>query len=216
MLNQTEILIVEDHPIVRVGFSTLLSQFEKNVRIHEADNSDQAIQLCLEYSPAVALVDLSLAGKFSLELIKKMHSLRPKTGILVVSMHDERIYAERALRAGASGYIMKHQAARSIIHAVRDIRDGKMWLSEEMHSAALQRFADRFQPEGSNTIELLSDRELEVFRMIGEGRKKAEIANAMELSLSTVETYRTNIKRKLGIDTGWALYRKAILHFSEQ
>ena len=207
-----EVLIVEDHPVVRVGFATLLGQIEHGLIIHETDDAERAIQLCIERAPTVALVDLSLAGELSLDLIKKMHSVRPKTAILVVSMHDERIYAERALRAGARGYVMKHHAAKSIIQAVRMICEGQIWLSEDMRSMVLEKFADRLDQDNGNKLESLSDRELEVFQLIGRGLKKSSISEQLRISPSTVETYRANIKRKLGIDSGGELHRLAFLH----
>lgn len=208
-----EVLLVDDHPIVRVGFASLLDQLDRRLIVHEADDGVQAIQVCLNQSPDVALVDLSLAGELSLDLIKKIHSLRPKMAILVVSMHDERLYAERALRAGARGYVMKHNAAKSIVQAVRTICDGHIWLSDAMRSIVLEKLTDRSDSGNSNSLESLSDRELEVFRLIGRGLKKSEISMQPNIAASTIETRRVNIKRKLGIASGSALYRLAFLHF---
>lgn len=208
-----QVLLVDDHPIVRVGFATLLEQLGYQLVINEADNADEAIALCVQCSPRVALVDLSLGGELCLDLIKRIRFVCSDTAILAVSMHDERIYAERALRAGARGYVMKHNAAKSIVQAVRAILDGRIWLSEEMHSVVLDRFADRLDSGSSNSLESLSDRELEVFRLIGRGFKKSEITQQLNISPSTIETYRANIKRKLGIASGAELYRQAFLHF---
>lgn len=208
-----QVLLVDDHPIVRVGFAALLGQLGCELAIHEADDADQAIAFCLAQSPRVALVDLSLGGEMSLDLIKRIRFMRPETGILVVSMHDERIYAERALRAGARGYVMKHNAAKSIVQAVRVILDGQIWLSDDMQSIVLERFADRFDSVSDNKLESLSDRELEVFRLIGRGLKKSEITQQLNISPSTIETYRANIKRKLNISSGSELYRLAFLHY---
>ena len=207
------VLLVDDHPIVRVGFAALLGQLGYQLVINEADDAEQAITLCVEHSPRVALVDLSLNGELSLDLIKQIRSISPGTAILVVSMHDERIYAERALRAGARGYVMKHNAAKSIVQAVRMILEGKIWLSEDMRGMVLERFADCLDFGSRNKLESLSDRELEVFRLIGRGFKKSEIAQQLAISPSTIETYRANIKRKLGIASGGELYRQAFLHF---
>lgn len=207
-----EVLLVDDHPIVRVGFASLLSQLDRKMIIHEADNEEQAIQVCIERSPDVALVDLSLAGDLSLDLIKKMRSLRPKMPILVVSMHDERLYAERALKAGARGYVMKHNAAKSIVQAVRTICDGHIWLSDAMRCIVLEKLTDRPSAANAHGLDTLSDRELEVFRLIGRGLKKSEISQQLNIAASTIETYRVNIKRKLGIASGSALYRLAFLH----
>lgn len=208
-----QVLLVDDHPIVRVGFATLLEQLGYQLVINEADNADEAIALCVQCSPRVALVDLSLGGELCLDLIKRIRFVCSDTAILAVSMHDERIYAERALRAGARGYVMKHNAAKSIVQAVRTILDGRIWLSEEMHSVVLDRFADRLDSGSGNSLESLSDRELEVFRLIGRGFKKSQITQQLNISPSTIETYRANIKRKLGIASGAELYRQAFLHF---
>jgi DNA-binding NarL/FixJ family response regulator len=208
-----QVLLVDDHPIVRVGFATLLGLLGYPLVIHEADDADQAIALCMEQSPSVALVDLSLGGELSLDLIRQIRLARPNTAILVVSMHEERIYAERALRAGARGYVMKHNAAKSIVQAVRTILEGQIWLSEDMRSMVLERFADSLDSGSRDKLESLSDRELEVFRLIGRGFKKSEIAQQLNISPSTIETYRANIKRKLDIASGAELYRQAFLHF---
>lgn len=218
MLNAREqqamqVLLVDDHPIVRVGFAALLEQLGHPLAINEANDADQAITLCVERFPRVALVDLSLGGELSLDLIKRIRFVSPDTAILVVSMHDERIYAERALRAGARGYVMKHNAAKSIVQAVRMILEGRIWLSEDMRSMVLERFADPLDPGSGNNLESLSDRELEVFRLLGRGLKKSEIMQQLGISSSTIETYRANIKRKLGIASGAELYRQAFLHF---
>jgi DNA-binding NarL/FixJ family response regulator len=207
-----QVLLVDDHPIVRVGFAALLAQLGCQLTIYEAENADQAIVLCTEQSPRVALVDLSLHGELSLDLIKRIRFVRPETAILVVSMHDERIYAERALRAGARGYVMKHNAAKSIVQAVRTILDGQIWLSEDMRCMVMEKFADGFNSASSSKLESLSDRELEVFQLIGRGFKKSEIVQHLGLSPSTIETYRANIKRKLDTTSGSELYRLAFLH----
>ncbi|HYD95233.1 MAG TPA: response regulator transcription factor [Noviherbaspirillum sp.] len=209
---ELHVLLVDDHPVVRVGFAALLGQLGPPLRIHEADNAGQAVSICLERSPRFALIDLSLNGELCLDLIKRIRFVSPATAILVVSMHDERIYAERALHAGASGYVMKHNAAKSIVQAVRMILEGQVWLSEEMRNMVVKRFAERVSP-CSSKLESLSNRELEVFQMIGKGLKKSDIAQELRISSSTIETYRANIKRKLGIDSGAELYRRAFLHF---
>lgn len=207
------VLLVDDHPIVRVGFAALLAQLGHPLAIHEANDAEQALAFCAEYAPRVALVDLSLDGELSLELIKRMRGVSPATAILVVSMHDERVYAERVLRAGARGYVMKHNAAKSIVLAVRAVLAGRIWLSEDMSAIVLARFANRQDAGNRGHLQSLSDRELEVFRMIGRGFKKSDIAQQLNISPSTIETYRANIKRKLGIASAGELYRQAFLHF---
>jgi len=207
-----QVLLVDDHPVVRVGFAALLGQLGIPLVINEADDGTQAVEVCLRCTPRFALVDLSLGGELGLDLIRRIRAISPGTVVLVVSMHDERIYAERALRAGARGYVMKQNAAKSIVQAVRVILDGQIWLSEDMRSIVLKRFADRTAPEDAK-FESLSDRELEVFRLIGRGLRKSDISQQLGISHSTIETYRANIKRKLGIASGAELYRCAFLHF---
>lgn len=208
-----QVLLVDDHPVVRLGFAALLSQLGQPLEISEANDAVEALALCRARLPRVALIDLSLDGELSLDLIKGIREASPETAILVVSMHDERIYAERALRAGARGYVMKHNAAKSIVQAVRTILEGRIWLSEDMSGIVLARFADRREPGSRNDLQSLSDRELEVFRLIGRGCKKSDIAQQLQISPSTIETYRANIKRKLGIASAGELYRRAFLHF---
>lgn len=220
MLNQNElqkinVLLVDDHPIVRVGFATLLAQLGQNMQFHEAEDGPAALALAAEHQPTIALVDLSLAGVLELNLIKALHAAAPGMRILVVSMHDERLYAERALHAGARGYVMKHHAAKFIVEAVQTVCSGRVWLSEELHKSLVERIVD-LPGSGGNTLASLSDRELEVFRLIGLGLKKADIASKLNLSPNTIETYRVNLKSKLGIASGAELHRLAFLRFQNE
>lgn len=211
-----DVLLVDDHPIVRVGFATLLAELGKKMQFHEAEDAATAIELAGKHAPTVALVDLSLAGILELNLIKTLHATAPEMAILVVSMHDERLYAERALRAGARGYVMKHHAAKFIVEAVHTVCAGRVWLSEDVRRLLIERIADLPETGAWKTLASLSDRELEVFRLIGLGLKKAEIALKLNLSPNTVETYRMNLKSKLGIASGAELHRLAFLHFQKE
>lgn len=206
----TKILLVEDHPIVRLGYVTLLLQANPSLVVHETDNAREAVMLAKEHAPAVALVDLSLAGTLSFELIKELNSVSPTTAILVVSMHDELAYAERALRAGARGYVMKQAAAQFISEAVCTVKEGGIWLSKELSAQIVNRVV-MAEPRGG--VASLSDREIAVLRLISRGLKKGDMAKELNLSPNTIETYRTNIKQKLGIPTGAALYKFAFVHF---
>jgi len=221
MLNSTglqkmDILLVDDHPVVRIGFSTLLNQLGDKLTFHEAEDAATALELAGQHKPAVALVDLSLAGVLELNLIKELRTVAPEMGILVVSMHDERLYAERALRAGARGYVMKHHAAKFIVQAVQTVHAGRVWLSEDMRRILIERIADVPGTGQWEKLALLSDRELEVFRLIGLGLKKSDIAQRLNLSPNTIETYRVNLKSKLGITSGAELHRLAFLHFQNE
>ena len=209
-------LLVDDHPIIRFGFIALLSQFDSTLTFHETDNASGALEIAEQFAPRLAMVDLSLAGTLSLDLIKRLRRAAPEMAILVVSMHDEKLYAERTLRAGALGYVMKQMAAKSIISAVQCVLNGKIWLSEELRENLLNRIALPDAASGSALFHALSDREATVFRLIGMGMKKGEIAKELNLSPNTVETYRSNIKQKMGIASGAELYRSAFLHSQDE
>lgn len=213
--NHLRILLVDDHPIVRFGFIALLGQLNATFTFIEAETAQAALQLTAGHDFDITLLDLSLAGTMSMDLIRQLHQLSPRTAILVVSMHDEKLYAERTLKAGARGYIMKQVAAKAIVEAIQCVQDGRIWLSEALRQDLRNRIADSGPSGPSDSIEgfhALSDRELAVFQLIGQGLKKSEIAREMKLSPNTVETYRSNIKNKMGIATGAALYRVAFIH----
>lgn len=210
------VLLADDHPIVRFGFIALLKSLDSRFVFHEADCHKEAIEIASQREPQIALIDLSLSGALSLELIKRLRQIAPAMSILVVSMHDEKLYAERALRAGARGYVMKQIAAKSIAQAVQALRDGKVWLSEELRGDLINRIADSGSTDKRSDFHALSDREVAVFRLIGKGLKKGDIARELNLSPNTVETYRSNIKQKMRIATGAELYRVAFLHSQDE
>lgn len=207
-----QILLVDDHPIVRFGFIALLRQLGTAFTFFEADTAQIALQMTASHDINVTLLDLSLAGTLSMDLIRQLHQLSPRTAILVVSMHDEKLYAERTLKAGARGYVMKQVAAKAIVEAMQCVQEGRIWLSEELRADLLNRIADARPASAAEGFHALSDRELAVFQLIGQGLKKGEIAKELKLSPNTVETYRSNIKNKMGIATGAALYRIAFIH----
>lgn len=213
---KTGILLVDDHPLIRLGFLTLLGQFDKGFAFYETDNARGAIEIAGLHCPSLAIVDLSLAGTLSLELIKCLRRISPGMAILVVSMHDEKLYAERVLRAGARGYVMKQLAAKSIIQAVQCVLAGKVWLSEDVRDDLVNRIAHADAGNRPEPFKGLSDREITVFRLIGMGMKKSSIAKELNLSPNTVETYRSHIKQKMGVATGAELYRLAFLHSQDE
>jgi DNA-binding NarL/FixJ family response regulator len=218
MLNEVResaihILLVDDHPVVRMGYVTLLKRINSAFVFHEAGCRQEALDLLARHTPKVALLDLNLTDAVELSLVGEVRTQAPAMPILVVSMHDERLYAERALRAGAKGYVMKNHAAQSIARAVQTVLEGKVWLSEKMRNALMSKLLNPSESGQWERFALLSNRELEVFRLLGIGLKKAEIASRLGLSANTVETYRANIKQKLGIATGAELYRVAFLQF---
>ncbi len=213
---QTKILLIDDHPVVRAGFRMLLSVANPSFVFCEGESRTNALEQVAMYHPQVVLLDLTLAGVVDFSLIAELRERAPGTAIIVASMHDERLYAERAIRAGAKGYLMKSHAAESIVSAVRTVLDGEIWLSRAMSKTLLTR---SLCCGGDNVWERfasLSERELEVLRLLGMGLKKSEMAARLNLSVHTVETYRTNLKRKLNASTGAELCRIAFLHFQNE
>lgn len=206
------ILLVDDHPVVRMGYATLLKQTNSSFVIDEAGSRAEALERVMRH-PDALLLDLTLDSTVELSLIHELRTRSPSTNILVVSMLDERFYAERVLKAGAKGYVMKSHAAHCITQALQTVLAGKVWLSENMRSVLMSRILNPGESEHWNRLASLSDRELEVLRLFGAGLKKAEVAARLGLSANTVETYRSHLKQKLGIATGAELYRFAFLHF---
>lgn len=210
------ILLADDQPIVRVGLKSLLHSLAEKVVFHEAANERAVIAIATEHQPRVAVIDLSLAGAMTLELIKNLKHSVPAMSILVVSVQDEMHYAERALRAGARGYVMKHRTGESILQAVESVSKGNIWLSENFRNQLVERMVDGPRTDKSLGLDSLSDRELSVFRLIGLGLKKSEIAKRLNLSPNTVETYRSHIKQKLNLPSGGELTRVAFLQLQEE
>ena len=206
------ILLVDDHPIVRLGVSQLLG-LEPDLMVRwQASSAGEALAVCESAEPDMAIVDISLGEESGIELIRKLTRLRPAMRILAMSVHDESLYAERALRAGAKGYVMKHSAAKNIVAALRRIRGGEIYVSEELRSRLVARAIDGKPGKKSSGLGQLSDRELEVFRLIGQGLKKSELALRLKLSVNTIESHRASLKRKLNVNSSSELARLAILH----
>ncbi|MCS6770675.1 MAG: response regulator transcription factor [Kiritimatiellae bacterium] len=205
------ILIVDDHPIVRQGIRALLEQQPDLVVCAEAESAGEALQALLKHKPDLVIVDISLKGHDGIELTKWVRAQDKRLPVLVLSMHDENLYAERALRAGAQGYLMKVEVGEKIVEAVRKVLAGEIYLNEKLGQSLLHEMTVRgaVSPEES-PIRLLSDRELEVFRLIGQGHSTREIAQMLHLSVKTIETYRAHIKEKLGLSTAAQLVRSAI------
>jgi DNA-binding NarL/FixJ family response regulator len=214
--NVSRLLIVDDHPMMRTGLAQLIDN-EGDLKVcAEADNAGQAIDLVTRQRFDLALCDISLPDKNGLELIKDIRALRPELPILVVSMHDEMIYAERVLRAGGRGYIMKQEGGEKFLRAIRQVLGGKIYVSEKISSRLLENFSSRSPENSSSPFAKLSDRELEVFQMIGQGIGTREIAEQLHLSVKTVEVHRANIKKKLGLKTAPDLVREAVRWLDSQ
>lgn len=206
------ILLVDDHPIVRLGLCQLL-QLEPDLKVEwEASGAAEAVVICESAAPDMAIVDIALGEESGIDLIKQLTRLRPAMQILAISMHDESLYAERALRAGAKGYVMKHSAAKIIVTALRRIRAGEIQVSETLHSRLTARAIAGDEGQMPSGLGLLSDRELEVFRLIGLGLKKRELAERLELSVNTVESYRARVRKKLKLRSSAELVKLAVLH----
>lgn len=176
----------------------------------EADNIKQAMEIILATRPHIAIVDISLRGSSGLELIKDLKAQGMDLPVLVLSMHDENLYAERVLRAGARGYITKHEASADVIAAIRAVLAGEVFVSKQMTSKIISRISSPDRGRASESgVELLADRELEVFQLIGSGRTLKEIAELLHLGESTVDTYRSRIREKLGLRSAAEVYLRA-------
>jgi DNA-binding NarL/FixJ family response regulator len=205
------VLIVDDHPAVREALALRIGRQDDLEVCGEAADISDALRLIAETKPDVAVVDISLKTGNGVDLIKRIKDRDDHVRILVWSMHGESLYAERALRNGALGYINKDQATDQIVEAIRRVLAGKVWLSEAMAERMLQRAVGTGGDEVTRSpLDTLADRELEVFRLIGQGVKTAEIAERLHLSVKTVETYRDRIRKKLDLIDGTELTRYAV------
>lgn len=209
------ILVVDDHELVRVGMAQLVRRQPNWEVVGEADDAATAMQLARETKPNLALIDLRLASGDGLELIKQFKSAFPDIRSLVSSMQEERLYAERALRAGALGYISKQEPVQQLIVAIRRVLEGKVYLSPAMTEVMLSRAAAGVNVE-QPSIELLSDREIEVFELLGRGKSVKDIALQLHLSPKTIEYHRQRIKEKLRITSSNTLLQHATMHVLNQ
>lgn len=206
---KSRILIVDDHPLVRQGIALLVDQQADLQVCGEAGNADEAVEAIRRCRPDLVIVDISLEGISGIELVKTIKAGNAHLPMLVMSMHDETLYAERALRAGAMGYIMKQETPAKILAAIRLVLQGELHVSDKMRSTMLQRMISG-HPRAASPMDSLSDRELEVLRLIGQGFGTAEIAAKMSRSIKTIEAHRANLKEKLRLSTGAELVRHAI------
>ncbi len=204
------VLVVDDHPLMRQGLALLINQQQDMQVCGEAEEAQAAMQAIARRRPDIMILDISLNGPDGLELLKSIRASDPDLPVLVLSMHDEAIYAERVLRARANGYIMKQEATEKVLVALRRILNGEVYLSDRMSNKMLQQFIGGVPTVIESRLSALSDRELEVFRLIGEGRGTREIAEELHLSVKTVETYQAHIKEKLALRSGRELIQHAI------
>lgn len=204
-----QVFIVDDHPIVRHGLSQLINEEPDMHVCGDAATTDEAMRLLKNIKPDIAIVDLSLEGQSGIELIKSVKLKMPHIPTLVLSMHDENLYAERALRAGSKGYVMKQEAPEKVVEAIRHVLAGKIYLNEDI---ATKLITNAIGGKGKNQYPLqrLSDRELEVFRLIGMGHPTRQIADQLCVSIKTIETYREHIKEKLDLHNATELIQHAV------
>ena len=204
------ILIVDDHPMMRQGLAQLNNSEPDLTVCCEADTARQAFEAIGQGKPDLALVDISLPDKSGLELIKDLHALHPELRVLVVSMHDESLYAERVLRAGGRGYVMKQEGGRKLMEAIRHVLSGKIYVSEKISARILEIFSGGRRDGTGSPVGRLTDREFDVFQLIGQGKGTREIAEHLKLSVKTVEVHRARIKEKLGIKSATDRVRFAV------
>ena len=210
MLQKSKILLVDDHPLVREWLANLINQQDDLQICGEAANAAEALELIGTSKPAIVIVDISLEGGSGIELIKNIKAVHSVVMVIVLSMHDETLYAERALRAGARGYIMKREATKKVLQGIRSVLEGKLFVSDRMNAMMAERFVERKPHVTGSPIEELSDRELEVFQLMGRGLTTRQIADELHISFKTVQAFHARIKDKLNLANATELLREAI------
>lgn len=205
-----QILIVDDHPMMRDGLAALIRAEPGLAVCGQAADAREALQAIEARRPDLVLMDISLPGKSGLEAIKDLQALAPGLAVLVLSMHDESLYAERVLRAGARGYIMKQAGGQRILEALRTVLAGQVFVSEQMSARILNAFTGRAAGTGTSPVQTLTDREFEVFQLLGRGQSTKAIAAQLHISVKTVEVHRVNIKAKLHLETSPELVHYAV------
>jgi DNA-binding NarL/FixJ family response regulator len=209
-LTRAKVFLVDDHPLVREWLSQLIQREDDLAVCGEAEDAQEALKKIEETKPDIVVADISLKQTHGLELVKDLQARHPSLPVLVLSMHDESLYAERVLRAGAKGYITKQEATKRILHAVRQVLNGQIYISEKMASRMVHKMVLGRADSQKSPIERLTDRELEVFQLIGRGQATRRIAAELHLGVKTVESYRARIKEKLKLEDGTQLLQHAI------
>ena len=208
--NKTQVFIVDDHPVVRDGLTTIIN-YEQDMNVcGEAEDAPGALKSVTELKPDVVIIDISLKNSDGIELTKSIKSRHSKISIIVFSVHDESLYAERALLAGAKAYLMKDAVSENIIKVIRTVLSGEIYVSNAVSKKFLHKIAGDKAGTTKTPIENLSNREFEIFRLIGEGYKASQIAKQLHLSTKTIDTYRSRIKEKLNLDNATELLQYAI------
>ena len=209
-VKKCKVLLVDDHPIVRQGLALLIDREADLSVCGEAEGAHTAFHLIETLKPDIVVLDISLSGPDGLDVLKEIRTKTAALPVLILSMHDESIYAERAMRAGANGYIMKQEATEKVLVAIRRILQGDVYLSDRLTNTMLQQFVRGSAPSKSSPLVNLTDRELEVFRLIGEGHGTRRIADELHLSVKTIESYQAHIKEKLALRNARELVQHAI------
>jgi len=204
------LLIVDDHPVFRHGISQLIGQSRCVTICGQAENAQGALEVMRQQKPEVVLLDVSMPGTNGIELIKLMLAEQPRLIILVLSMHDESLYALRALRAGAKGYVMKQQAMQNVLDALRKVIDGGIYVSPQFSEKLVFKAIQGSESDLGSPVDTLSDRELEVLQLFGRGKSTREIAETLHLSVKTIETHRSHIKEKLGFKDANGMVKFAV------
>ena len=212
---KSRILIVDDHPLFREGLRQLIERDPELSVCGEAADATEAQQAIVQQKPDLVLVDISLGATSGIDLIKAIKNQYDELPVLVVSMHDESLYAERSLRAGAMGYVMKHEPSKTVKAAIHKVLGGEIYLSEKMSSSVISKFMRGEGGRSTSPLEILSDRELEVFRMLGQGKGTRQIAHDLNVTIATVNSFRNRIKEKLSLKTATEVMLHAIQWFRD-
>ena len=207
---KARVLLVDDHPIVRQGLALLIDRESDLCVCGEAEGAHSAFHAVATLRPDLVVLDISLNGPDGLDVLKEIRTKTTNLPVLILSMHDESIYAERAMRAGANGYIMKQEATEKVLVAIRRILQGEVYLSDRLTNTMLQQYMRGASPAKGSPLVNLTDRELEVFRLIGEGHGTRQIAEKLHLSVKTIESYQAHIKEKLSLRNARELVQHAI------
>jgi DNA-binding NarL/FixJ family response regulator len=215
-LGKTRVFVVDDHPIVRQGLSQLINREPDLMVCGEAEDARTALDRVGPSKADILIVDVSLEGPDGIELLKTIRGRDAKLPVLMLSMHDESLYAERALRAGANGYIMKQEATDRVLIAIRQILSGEVYVSDRMAQKLVHQFIGGSGAGKRTAMEQLTDRELEVFRLIGQGHGTRQIAQELHLSVKTVESYYAHIKEKLSLKNARELVQHAVQWVTER
>jgi DNA-binding NarL/FixJ family response regulator len=207
---QSRVVVVDDHPIVRQGLAQMINREPDLVVCGEAEEARSALQVIAALKPDIVVIDISLSGPSGIEILKTIRQTDSNLKVLILSMHDETVYAERVLRAGAHGYIMKQEATEMVLVALRRILGGEVYVSNRVANRMLRQLVSGAPRARQSEVDDLTDRELEVFRLIGEGHGTRQISDSLHLSVKTVKTYQSHIKEKMGLRNARELVQYAI------